>query len=91
MKKLLTLILMAGTMLAEQVVMTDNGKTFHAKENCTMLRKAKALFTAERADAEAHGLHACRSCYKTPAAAKPAKNAWGKPLPTLPTLGGIAK
>lgn len=84
-RTILALILLASSALAETVVMSDNGKTFHAKDTCNMLRKSKALYEAERSEAEAHGLTPCRTCYKIPAAPKPAKNAWGKLLaPKLP-------
>lgn len=82
MKRTLMLaVLFASSMLAEQVFMSQNGKTYHAKVDCGLLKRSAHVYAAERLDADGHGLKQCRSCYKQPGAAKSVKNAWGKELP----------
>lgn len=82
MKRLLAvLVLAAASVHAETVFMTAHGKTFHKAQTCMSLSRATHVFSAERADAEQHGRHACSICYRTKkAGSKTASMDWAKEI-----------
>lgn len=84
LRKSLLALVMALPLFAEPVYFSPNGKVFHKTEKCNALRRTKNIYTANRSDAESHGMKEChwRSCWPTEKAGKPkGKNAeWGKPV-----------
>lgn len=64
LKLLAVLMLAAASLNAETVFMSAHGKTFHKAQTCMSLSRAKHVYSAERADAEKHGRHACSICYR---------------------------
>lgn len=74
----LIVIVAASSLLGEQVFMSRAGKTYHAKVECSRLARAKVRFTADKAEAEKHGLTACQSCYRPKDAV--VGRSWTKPI-----------
>jgi hypothetical protein len=64
MKRLIALVVMAGGLHAETVFMSAHGKTFHKSQQCMSLRRSTHVYSADDADAKAHGLHACSICFR---------------------------
>jgi hypothetical protein len=63
-KRLIALLVLATVMNAETVFMSAHGKTFHKRQDCSMLRRASVVYSADDGEAKAHGLHECRICSK---------------------------
>jgi hypothetical protein len=63
-KVVLALVLTVASLHAETVFLTAHGKTFHKSEHCMALSRATHVYSADRAAAEAHKLHACGICYR---------------------------
>jgi hypothetical protein len=63
-RKTILVIAAAVTMHAETVFLSAHGKTFHARQTCMSLSRAKHVYSADRAAATAHGLHECGICYR---------------------------
>lgn len=79
MKKLLCMAVLGVTALsAETVWLSAKGKTFHRVATCMSLSRAKGKLTADRKEAEAHGLKACGICFRAKAAKKADNAAWAK-------------
>jgi len=62
MKTVLVGLVMAAAMLAETVHFGQASKVFHKTATCSSRTGHK--LTAERKEAEAHGLRACLRCWK---------------------------
>jgi hypothetical protein len=60
---------------AETVYLAPKGKTFHAAKTCIALSRTAQVLSAERSAAEAHGLTACKICYR-PKRAKATNEQW---------------
>jgi hypothetical protein len=56
--------LLAAGLSAEPVYLSAHGKSFHKTEHCMSLSRAKHVYTAERSEAEKHGLHECSICWR---------------------------
>jgi len=61
MKTVLVGLLLAGSMLAETVYFGKASKVYHVTVSCSAKGGAHAL-QADRKEAEAHGLRACKRC-----------------------------
>lgn len=72
-------LILASSLSAETVYLTSHGKTFHESEKCMSLSRATVKLTADRKQAEAHGLKQCGICYRPKKTAK-AGNDWAKPV-----------
>jgi hypothetical protein len=64
MKRLLLALTLATGLSAEPVYLTAHGKMYHQSTHCMSLSRAKQVYTADRAQAEAHGLKPCSICYR---------------------------
>lgn len=81
MRIAIALLALAGILAAEPVYFTPNGKTYCVNRKCLTLTRAKVVLTADRAEAEAHGL--VRSGADKPRAARggsgrKSRNGWAK-------------
>lgn len=78
--RLLALGLMAMALHAGTVFMSAHGKTYHVREDCTMLRRSSVVYSADEGEATAHGLHKCAVCSKEKKAGAGASGAasWAK-------------
>jgi hypothetical protein len=63
-RKAILVMAAAVTLHAETVYLSAHGKTFHARQTCMSLSRAKHVYTAERSAAEAHGLRPCNICFR---------------------------
>jgi hypothetical protein len=57
--------------------MSAHGHTFHRTEHCMALSRATHIYSADRAQAEAHQLHACGICYRKAGSAAGKKSKGG--------------
>jgi D-alanyl-D-alanine dipeptidase len=62
---------------AETVYLAPKGKTYHASKSCISLSRTAQILSADRTVAEAHGLTACKICYR-PKRAKTTNEQWAK-------------
>jgi hypothetical protein len=62
MKRLLALVVVATGLLHAEVFMSAHGKTYHKSQDCMSLKRASVVYSADEADAKAHGLHQCAIC-----------------------------
>lgn len=79
MKRLAATVLFAFQLLAaDQVIVTEHGKTYHARATCMALSHTKTTYTATEAAAKSHGLKPCGICYrqKSNKPAKPSNGDW---------------
>lgn len=83
MRRLLLALTLAAGLSAEPVYLSAHGKTYHATTHCMSLSRARQVYTADRAQAEAHGLRPCGICYRTHKAGATARGsaapAWAAP------------
>jgi len=86
-RKAILLIAAAVTLHAATVYLSAHGKTFHARQTCMSLSRAKHVYTADRSAAEAHGLHECGICYRA-RASKSAKAGTGNAAWAQASEGG---
>lgn len=62
MRKLFALAVVATGLLHAEVFMSAHGKTYHKSQDCMSLKRASVVYSADEADAKAHGLHQCAIC-----------------------------
>lgn len=61
------------------VYFTQHGKTFHTNRHCMALSRATAVYSADRAAAESHGLKPCGICNRAKKSTKVVRsNDWAK-------------
>lgn len=84
MKRLLALAAITlGALQADTVYMSAHGKTFHKSEQCMSLKRATHVYSADDADAKAHGLHQCAICYRAKKAGSTSgASSWAKEAKT---------
>jgi hypothetical protein len=82
MKATLQAIIMAGVLAigahAEHVYMSAHGKTFHKSQECSMLRRASVVYSADEGEAKEHGLHQCGVCFREHKAGTAGAASWAK-------------
>ncbi len=76
--RLLLTALLALTLQAETVYLSQHGKTYHSRRDCMALARSKRVLTADSKDAEAHGVRPCGICHRKAAAKKGDNGAWAK-------------
>lgn len=78
MKRLIALVVMAGGLLHAEVFMSAHGKTFHKSQDCMSLKRASVVYSADEAEAKAHGLHQCAICFREHKAGGSSASSWAK-------------
>ncbi len=82
MKPLLTLLLLASSLVAQPAFFTAHGKTWHTDKTCMALARSKNVLQADSSEAERHGLTECSICAHRHAGAhakaKQDNSSWGK-------------
>ncbi len=80
----LCFVLLAQLSAAEVVYLSARGKTYHARQSCMALSRAKQKLQAERSVAVTKGRKSCGICYR----AKAEKKAAGAPDWATPAQEG---
>lgn len=79
MRVIVALLALVSVVGAEPVYFTPNGKTYCVNRKCLTLTRAKVVLSADRAEAESHGLVRSGADKPRGASGRKTRNGWANP------------